>query len=556
MDQPLEQCLQVARGQFVTRRQSLGRNRRTSANATRHRQRRRWRERSVATVGSYHTSSDERPVEPNPFEPRALEVSRSPAMRADAFHRTYDELRYTRAPPNHKRFLPKLTSMTPDFAPIISVDRAWTVENRHSIVQRQPRPGHGSALQNPSATRSPTRSVLTPAPRGRGRPRIRLAMRPRDPSLPHLHSYTTEIASPRHAQNACKRWKSYALRQFGDDSPLRSAPPPPPCSAAARTSTSSRSTSCTSLTRRRSLDVPPATLLATIRSQPLRSSLALAFATIFSVSAAKPTTTVGRSVALLEISARMSGFSTRRSVGDAPSSFLIFCRATVPPRASRRPQLRRRTRQPAAPPRQRRAFRGRLDAHYSGPERIGKRDRAADQRHSAPAPTADCAIACPWRPEIGFRETDRIDGLVGRARRDDDMPPGERARGRLGAESFAAMRAQRFLDRLHDRRRLSHSPGAELAAGHRPGFRADEQDAVGAADVRRFGASPDAATSGLHRRRREHTFVGREQQRRREVVGEPLAIRARRLCGRGSDHDEVRRARQLDMADLALRRSG
>src|ERR1700685_2838432 len=53
-----------------------------SANATRHRQQRRWQERSVATISSYHTSYDERPVEPNPFEPRTLEVRRSLEIRA------------------------------------------------------------------------------------------------------------------------------------------------------------------------------------------------------------------------------------------------------------------------------------------------------------------------------------------------------------------------------------------------------------------------------------------------------------------------------------------
>src|SRR3981189_1233580 len=57
------------------------------------------------------------------------------------------------------------------------------------------------------------------------------------------------------------------------------------------------------------------TSLATIQSQPLRASFALAFSIKFSVSAAKPMTSGGRLAVSFEIVARISGFSTSCSGG-------------------------------------------------------------------------------------------------------------------------------------------------------------------------------------------------------------------------------------------------
>ena len=59
------------------------------------------------------------------------------------------------------------------------------------------------------------------------------------------------------------------------------------------------------------------TSLATIQSQPLRRRLALAWASRFSVSAAKPTTSGGR-LAARQRFARMSGFSTNCRAGGWP----------------------------------------------------------------------------------------------------------------------------------------------------------------------------------------------------------------------------------------------
>src|SRR3546814_9602994 len=64
--------------------------------------------------------------------------------------------------------------------------------------------------------------------------------------------------------------------------------------------------------------VPGATSLARIQSQPLRSSLRRACSTTFSVSAAKPTTRLGRWLPACDSSARMSGFCANSSEGGRP----------------------------------------------------------------------------------------------------------------------------------------------------------------------------------------------------------------------------------------------
>src|SRR5580700_3481302 len=61
--------------------------------------------------------------------------------------------------------------------------------------------------------------------------------------------------------------------------------------------------------------VPGDTSLARIQSQPFLRRLAVALATTFSVSAANPMTSVGRSLRRDATVARISGFSARRSNG-------------------------------------------------------------------------------------------------------------------------------------------------------------------------------------------------------------------------------------------------
>ncbi len=65
----------------------------------------------------------------------------------------------------------------------------------------------------------------------------------------------------------------------------------------------------------------PATLLATIQSQPLRNLLAWAFSLTASVSAANPTTKAGRPSVMCDTVAKMSGFSTKLIVGTPVPDF-------------------------------------------------------------------------------------------------------------------------------------------------------------------------------------------------------------------------------------------
>jgi len=50
-------------------------------------------------------------------------------------------LRYSHAPPNRKWLLSKIDQYDADLSTIIRVDRSWTIENSHSIVQGKSRAG-------------------------------------------------------------------------------------------------------------------------------------------------------------------------------------------------------------------------------------------------------------------------------------------------------------------------------------------------------------------------------------------------------------------------------
>ena len=76
------------------------------------------------------------------------------------------------------------------------------------------------------------------------------------------------------------------------------------------------------------------TSLATIQSQPLRASFALALSIRCSVSAAKPITSGGRLSFSFEIVARMSGFSTSCSGGMPADVFFSFCSPSLATRQS------------------------------------------------------------------------------------------------------------------------------------------------------------------------------------------------------------------------------
>ena len=134
--------------------------------------------------------------------------------QSDAFHRTYDELRYSRPTPNSKRLASKIDQNDADLSTIIGVDRPRTIEDGHSVMQGQSRTRTDLRLKtlgqfNGQPGRNQRRNR-----RGLGQPRRRRAMRPRGPSRRHLHSYTSAIARPRHEPNACKQSQSSVFRQF------------------------------------------------------------------------------------------------------------------------------------------------------------------------------------------------------------------------------------------------------------------------------------------------------------------------------------------------------
>ena len=76
------------------------------------------------------------------------------------------------------------------------------------------------------------------------------------------------------------------------------------------------------------------TSLATIQSQPLRASFALALSIRCSVSAAKPITSGGRLSRSFEMVARISGFSTSCSGGMPADVFFSFCSPALSTRQS------------------------------------------------------------------------------------------------------------------------------------------------------------------------------------------------------------------------------
>src|SRR4051794_11206855 len=77
--------------------------------------------------------------------------------------------------------------------------------------------------------------------------------------------------------------------------------------------------------------VPGDTSLARIQSHPLRRRFSTALATTFSVSAAKPTTRVGRSLRRGAVAARGSRVSTGGGRGGAPPPLFHFLPRPPPP---------------------------------------------------------------------------------------------------------------------------------------------------------------------------------------------------------------------------------
>ena len=139
-------------------------------------------------------------------------------------------------------------------------------------------------------------------------------------------------------------------------------------------------------------------------------------------------------------------------------------------------------------------------------------------------------------------------------RRPASAPP--RGQADAGRQRNGGRRLQRAFDRRDDRQRLGHAAGPIFAAGHFPVVRPDEQHAVAAQgrDVALGGGVQPHAQ--VHRRRDQRALVGRQQRRRREIVGEAERHVGDEVGGRRRDDQEVGLARELDVAHARLFRRG
>ena len=111
---------------------------------------------------------------------------------------------------------------------------------------------------------------------------------------------------------------------------------------------------------------------------------------------------------------------------------------------------------------------------------------------------------------------------------------------------------QHVLDRRDDLVRLGHAPEPGLAAGHVAGIRPDQAHPVG---LHLGDAAPGRGMlphRRVHRGRDQDGLVGGQERGRRQVIGETMRHLGDQIGGRRGDHDQVRLARQADMADLGL----
>ena len=107
-------------------------------------------------------------------------------------------------------------------------------------------------------------------------------------------------------------------------------------------------------------------------------------------------------------------------------------------------------------------------------------------------------------------------------------------------------------DPRQNRRRLWHPPRAEFAARHRPLVGIHHRNAclaqpIGIALGRRMLPHPN-----IHCGHGQHRFVGRKDQRGRQIVGDACGHLRQQVGSGGAHHDEVRFAAELDMPHLDL----
>src|SRR5208283_1878619 len=250
-----------------------------------------------------------------------------------------DELGDPRAPDNLERLIAEIDQQHADFAAIIGIDRSRRVEDGDAVIAREPRP-------RPHLGFVILRNIECDA----GWNQISAARFEHD--FRAVRQGGEEIDPSRSWCLIGGQGQAFAMRQaFHSDSDSRRArvhrlvPP----SMAASFATRRTATSCLLIKGKLSLHCfvkittlllsPPKTpasltSLATIISQFLAVSLAYAFSSSFSLSAAKPTTRAGRSFESCPIAAKISGFSMSVRLGVCFVTFLIFARAVSATRQS------------------------------------------------------------------------------------------------------------------------------------------------------------------------------------------------------------------------------
>ena len=261
--------------------------------------------------------------------PRSLVVSALACNQSDALDWTNDELRNARAPPNGQRALSKIDKYDADFAAVIRVDCPRAVEHRDPVFERQPRPRPDlrfvALWQFDRETRRDQRALARVqhnvlAFRHRRHEvhpgRIFTLITRQLQALGMRQSFETHVIMSRFAQHCGHegdqaRAATSCLLMRGQGFDARRRRRTEPCCPRRRTSTS-----------------PSATLLATIRSHLLRLSLSRAFSTNVSVSAAKPTTNVGRSGLRARTSRKNVGVLDEAQDRRAVVAFLDLLRAT------------------------------------------------------------------------------------------------------------------------------------------------------------------------------------------------------------------------------------
>ncbi len=122
-------------------------------------------------------------------------------------------------------------------------------------------------------------------------------------------------------------------------------------------------------------------------------------------------------------------------------------------------------------------------------------------------------------------------------------------RQRIAPHRFGRAKAR---NRLPDRLRLGQPARAIFAARHRPFVRVQHRHPVIAQSrdiAPRGGMIPHAH---VHRGHGDHRLVGRQQQRGRQIVGDPRRHLRHQVGARGANHHQIRLAAQLDVAHLGL----